>query len=151
MAKSFIKSVFPVLAVLALASCSKTAEFQHNPDSMLQIASVSGISPFDLMQNQASKAVITGDSLPGDEAAKGIGLFVTASLIFNTPFHGTLSMVSAATMRSACTSSRTMSVRRTASIGTTPILSVSSQMYNKTTISYENSEQYNSHIHRAEG
>ena len=48
MAKSFIKSVFPVLAVLALASCSKTAEFQHNPDSMLQIASVSGISPFDL-------------------------------------------------------------------------------------------------------
>ena len=78
MAKSFIKSVFPVLAVLALASCSKAAEFQYNPDSALQIESVNGISPFAMMQEPASKAVITGDSLPGDEAAKGIGLYVTA-------------------------------------------------------------------------
>ena len=79
MNKSFIKSGLVVLAALVLASCSKTDEFQHNPDSALQIESVSGISPFDLMQNQPSKAVITGKSLPGDEAAKGIGLFVTAS------------------------------------------------------------------------
>ena len=78
MAKSFIESVFPVLAVLALASCSKAEEFQTNSDSALQIESVSGISTFALMQEPASKAVITGDSLPGDEATKGIGLFVTA-------------------------------------------------------------------------
>ena len=75
---SFIKSGLVVIAALSLASCSKTDEFQHNPDSALQIESVSGISPFALMQEPASKAVITGDSLPGDEAAKGIGLFVTA-------------------------------------------------------------------------
>ena len=79
MNKSFIKSGLVVIAALVLASCTKTDEFQHNPDSALQIESVSGISPFALMQNQASKAVITGDSLPGDEAAKGIGLFVTAT------------------------------------------------------------------------
>ena len=77
--KRYIKTAYVISFVaLALAGCSKTDEFQHNPDSALQIESVSGISPFDLMQNQASKAVITGDSLPGDEAAKGIGLFVTA-------------------------------------------------------------------------
>ena len=71
---SFIKSGLVVLAALVLASCSKTAEFQHNPDSALEIESVSGISPFAL----TTKAVITGESLPGEEATKGIGLFVTA-------------------------------------------------------------------------
>ena len=77
--KQYIKVASVIIcAALALAGCSKTEEFQYNPDSMLQIASVSGISPFGLMQEPASKAVITGDSLPGDEAAKGIGLFVTA-------------------------------------------------------------------------
>ena len=75
MAKSFIKSVFPVLAVLALASCSKAAEFQYNPDSALQIESVSGISPFAL----TTKAVITGNTLPDSDAAIGVGIFVTAS------------------------------------------------------------------------
>ena len=78
MSKSFIKSGLVALAALALASCSKTEEFKYNSDSALQIESVSGISPFAMMQEPASKAVITGDSLPGDEAAKGIGLFVTA-------------------------------------------------------------------------
>ena len=77
--KRYPHSAIILLAALAFAGCSKTEEFEHNPDNALQIESVSGISPFDLMQNQASKAVITGNSLPGDEAAKGIGLFVTAS------------------------------------------------------------------------
>ena len=77
--KRYIESATILLAALALASCNKAEEFEYNSDSALQIASVSGISPFDLMQNQASKAVITGDSLPGNEAAKGIGLFVTAT------------------------------------------------------------------------
>ena len=76
--KRYPHSAIVLLAALAFAGCSKAEEFQTNSDSALQIESVSGISPFDLMQNQASKAVITGDSLPGDEAAKGIGLFVTA-------------------------------------------------------------------------
>ena len=77
--KRYIKTAYVISFVaLALAGCSKTEEFQTNSDSALQIESVSGISPFDLMQNQASKAVITGESLPSDEAAKGIGLFVTA-------------------------------------------------------------------------
>ena len=77
--KRYIKTAYVIsFAALAFAGCSKTDEFQHNPDSALQIESVSGISPFALMQNQASKTVITGNSLPDDEAAKGIGLFVTA-------------------------------------------------------------------------
>ena len=75
MNKSFIKSGLVVIAALSLASCSKTDEFQHNPDSALQIESVSGISPFAL----TTKAVITGNSLPDSEAATGIGIFVTAS------------------------------------------------------------------------
>ena len=79
MNKSFIKSGLVVIAALALASCATTDEFKYNPDSALQIESLSGISPFAMMQEPASKAVITGDSLPGDEAAKGIGLFVTAA------------------------------------------------------------------------
>ena len=78
--KRYIKTAYVISFVaLALAGCSKTEEFQYNPDSALQIESVSGISPFSLMQEPATKAVITGDSLPGDEAAKGIGLFVTAT------------------------------------------------------------------------
>ena len=77
--KRYPHSAIILLAALTLAGCSKAEEFQTNSDSALQIESVSGISPFDLMQNQASKAVITGDSLPDDEAAKGIGLFVTAT------------------------------------------------------------------------
>ena len=78
--KRYIKTAYVISFVaLALAGCSKTDEFQYNPDSALQIESVSGISPFSLMQEPATKAVITGDSLPGDEAAKGIGLFVTAT------------------------------------------------------------------------
>ena len=77
--EKYSKSAIILLAALSLASCSKTEEFQYNPDSALQIESVSGISPFALMQEPASKAVITGETLPGDEAAKGIGLFVTAS------------------------------------------------------------------------
>ena len=75
MNKSFIKSGLVVIAALVLASCSKTDEFQHNPDSALQIESVSGISPFAL----TTKAVITGNTLPDSEAATGIGIFVTAS------------------------------------------------------------------------
>ena len=77
--KRYIKSAVILLAALSLAGCSKTDEFQYNPDSALQIESVSGISPFSLMQEPASKAVISGETLPGDEAAKGIGLFVTAT------------------------------------------------------------------------
>ena len=77
--KRYIKSAVILLAALSLAGCSKTDEFQYNPDSALQIESVSGISPFSLMQEPASKAVISGETLPVDEAAKGIGLFVTAS------------------------------------------------------------------------
>ena len=72
------KCTMLTLAALSLVGCSKTEELQYNPDSALQIESVSGISPFALMQEPASKAVITGKTLPGDEAAKGIGLFVTA-------------------------------------------------------------------------
>ena len=75
MNKSFIKSGLVVIAALVLASCSKTEEFQHNPDSALQIESVGGISPFAL----TTKAVITGNTLPGSDAATGIGIFVTAS------------------------------------------------------------------------
>ena len=75
MNKSFIKSGLVVIAALVLASCSKTEEFQHNPDSALQIESVSGISPFAL----TTKAVITGNTLPGSDAATGIGIFVTAA------------------------------------------------------------------------
>ena len=75
MNKSFIKSGLVVIAALSLASCSKTDEFQHNPDSALQIESVSGISPFAL----TTKAVITGNTLPDSDAATGIGIFVTAS------------------------------------------------------------------------
>ena len=75
MNKSFLKSGLVVIAALVLASCSKTEEFQHNPDNALQIESVSGISPFAL----TTKAVITGNTLPDSEAATGIGIFVTAS------------------------------------------------------------------------
>ena len=67
------------LAALSLVGCSKTEELQYNPDSALQIESVSGISPFALMQEPSGRAVITGEILPGDEATKGIGIFVTAS------------------------------------------------------------------------
>ena len=77
--EKYSKSAIFLLAALSLAGCSKTEEFQYKPDSALQIDSVSGISPFVLMQEPASKAVISGETLPGDEAAKGIGLFVTAS------------------------------------------------------------------------
>ena len=78
--KRYIKTAYVIsFAALAFAGCSKTDEFQTNPDSALQIESVSGISTFALMQEPTSKAVITGKTLPGDEAAKGIGLFVTAS------------------------------------------------------------------------
>ena len=76
--KKYSKSAIILLAALALIGCSKAEEFQYDPDSALQIESVSGISPFALMQEPASKAVITGETLPGDEATKGIGLFVTA-------------------------------------------------------------------------
>ena len=72
---SFIKSGLVVIAALVLASCTKTDEFQHNPDSALQIESVSGISPFAM----TTKSVITGNTLPDSEAATGIGIFVTAS------------------------------------------------------------------------
>ena len=75
MNKSFIKSGLVVIAALVLASCSKTEEFQHNPDSALQIESVSGISPFAL----TTKAVITGNTLPDSDTATDIGIFVTAS------------------------------------------------------------------------
>lgn len=77
--KRYIKSSIILLAALAFAGCSKTEEFEHNPDNALQIESVSGISPFALMQEPASKAVITGETLPAEEASKGIGLFVTAT------------------------------------------------------------------------
>ena len=77
--KKYIKSSIILLAALALTSCSKTEEFRHNAANALEITSVSGISPFALMQEPASKAVITGETLPGDEATKGIGLFVTAT------------------------------------------------------------------------
>lgn len=73
--KTYTKSAIILLAALSLAGCSKTEEFQNNPDSALEIASVSGISSYKLM----SKAVITDDSLPNNESAKGIGLFVTAT------------------------------------------------------------------------
>ena len=77
--KQYIKSTSVIIcAVLTLAGCAKTEEFKFNPDSALQIESVSGISTFSLMQEPESKAVITGETLPGDEASKGIGLFVTA-------------------------------------------------------------------------
>lgn len=78
MKRNNILLIFGTLILLTISSCSKTDEFQYNPDSVLQIESVSGISTFALIQGPASKAVITGDSLPEDEAAKGIGLFVTA-------------------------------------------------------------------------
>lgn len=73
--KRYINSAIILLAVLALASCSKTDEVQYNPDDALQIESVSGISPFSL----TTKSVITEGTLPSEEASKGIGLFVTAS------------------------------------------------------------------------
>ena len=63
------------LAALAFVGCSKVEEFSDNPDSTLQIESVRGISSYKLM----SKAVISGETLPSEEAGKGIGLFVTAS------------------------------------------------------------------------
>ena len=73
--KRYTHSAIILLAAIALVGCSKTEEFQHNPDSALQIESVSGISPFAL----TTKAVITGNTLPDSEAATGIGIFVTAS------------------------------------------------------------------------
>ena len=77
--KRYPHSAIILLAALALIGCSKAEEFQYNPDSALQIESVSGISPFALMQEPASKAVISGETLPSEEAGNGIGLFVTAS------------------------------------------------------------------------
>ena len=77
--KRYPHSAIFLLAALALTGCSKTEEFEHNPDNALQIESVSGISPFALMQEPASKAVISGETLPSEEAGKGIGLFVTAT------------------------------------------------------------------------
>ena len=77
--KRYIHSAIILLAALSLTGCSKTEEFEHNPDNALQIESVSGISPFALMQEPASKAVITGETLPSEEAGNGIGLFVTAT------------------------------------------------------------------------
>ena len=77
--KRYTHSAIILLAALAFAGCSKTEEFNSNPDSTLQIESVSGISPFALVQEPASKAVISGETLPSEEAGKGIGLFVTAS------------------------------------------------------------------------
>ena len=73
--KRYTKSAIILLAALSLVGCSKTEDFQHNPDSALEIESVSGISPFAL----TTKAVITGNTLPDSEAATGIGIFVTAS------------------------------------------------------------------------
>ena len=73
--KTYTKSAIILLAALSLTGCSKTEEFNSNPDSALEIASVSGISSYKLM----SKAVITDDFLPNNESAKGIGLFVTAT------------------------------------------------------------------------
>ena len=73
--KRYTESAIILFAVLAFVGCSKTEEFQHNPDSALQIESVSGISPFAL----TTKAVITGNTLPDSDAATGIGIFVTAS------------------------------------------------------------------------
>ncbi|MCQ2173067.1 MAG: fimbrillin family protein [Bacteroidales bacterium] len=73
--KRYTESAIILLAVLAFVGCSKSEEFQHNPDSALQIESVSGISPFAL----TTKAVITGNTLPDSDAATGIGIFVTAS------------------------------------------------------------------------
>ena len=77
--KRYTHSAIILLAALSLVGCSKTEEFHHNSDSTLQIESVSGISPFALMQEPVSKAVISGENLPVDEASKGIGLFVTAA------------------------------------------------------------------------
>ena len=77
--KRYIKSAIILFAALSFAGCNKTDEFQNNPDSALQIASVHGISPFTLMQEPSSKAVITGETIPTEEAAGGIGLFVTAT------------------------------------------------------------------------
>ena len=77
--KRYTHSAIILLAALSLVGCSKTEEFQNNPDSALQIESVRGISPFAMMQEPASKAVISGETLPSEEAGKGIGLFVTAS------------------------------------------------------------------------
>lgn len=77
--EKYSKSAIILLAALSLAGCSKTEEFRHNAANALEIASVRGISPFVLMQEPESKAVITGETLPGDEASKGIGLFVTAT------------------------------------------------------------------------
>ena len=73
--KRYTESAIILLAVLTFVGCSKSEEFQHNPDSALQIESVSGISPFAL----TTKAVITGNTLPDSDAATGIGIFVTAS------------------------------------------------------------------------
>ena len=73
--KRYTESAIILFAALSLVGCSKTEEFQYNPDSALQIESVSGISPFAL----TTKAVITGNTLPDSEAATGIGIFVTAS------------------------------------------------------------------------
>ena len=73
--KRYTESAIILLAVLAFVGCSKSEEFQHNPDSALQIESVSGILPFAL----TTKAVITGNTLPDSDAATGIGIFVTAS------------------------------------------------------------------------
>ena len=73
--KRYTHSAIILLAAITLVGCSKTDEFQHNPDSALQIESVSGISPFAL----TTKAVITSNTLPDSDAATGIGIFVTAS------------------------------------------------------------------------
>ena len=77
--KKYIKSAIILVAALAFTGCNKTEEFQYNYESALRIESVSDISPYTLMQELASKAVITGETLPTDEANKGIGLFVTAA------------------------------------------------------------------------
>ena len=78
--KKYIKSATILFAALSVIGCSKVEELNSNPDSALQIESVGGVSQYALMQAQpASKAVIDGNTLPGSEAAQGIGIFVTAS------------------------------------------------------------------------
>lgn len=73
-----IKYGFLLLATLAFTCCAKSDGLQSG---ILEIESVKGIPSYIL-----SKAVITGESIPEDEAAKGIGLFVTGTDM--SPYNG---------------------------------------------------------------
>ena len=75
-----IKYGFLLIAVLSLTCCAKSDELQSG---ILEVESVKEIPSYIL-----PKSVITGESIPDDEAAKGIGLFLTETDEDRSPYSG---------------------------------------------------------------